>query len=115
MKAISLVALLSVLLLTGCNDSAGPKDSASSGNLATAPVDYLNNAAKAQQRAVKTVDLTAVNKAIETFYVQEGRFPKDLLELAELKYLPRIPEPPPGLTWNYDTNSGTATLEKKLE
>lgn len=111
MKALCLVSACS-LLLVGCNDSAKLPDG-SSNNPATAPVDYLNNAAKAEKHATKTIDLTAVNKAIEQFYVQEGRFPKDLLELVEMKYLPLLPKLPDGANWDYDTNSGVATIQKR--
>ena len=99
---------MALLWLTGCNDSAGPqKKGKSSGDPSG---DYLNNLATAQQRALKTVDTATVNKAVERFYVQEGRFPKDLLELVELSYLARLPELPAGAHWDYDTNSGVVSI-----
>ena len=114
MKAI-LLALLATLLIAGCNDSSQTKNSSSSGdksNVATAWADYINNAAKAQKRAVKTADIAAMNKAVESFYVQEGRFPSDLLELVERRYLPRIPTLPDPATWDYDTNTGIVSIMK---
>ena len=87
MKVRMLISLAAGLGLVGCSPSsdkpAPPATNAptSSGNPLTAPVDYLNAAAKAQQSAVKTVDVTSLNKALELFNVQEGRFPKDLNEL----------------------------------
>src|SRR5882672_7506003 len=109
MKAISLVFPLVALLLAGCNDSSKPGSSSP----ATAPVDYLKNAAASQQRAVKTIDIAAVNKAIESFYVQEGRFPKKLEELLDKDYLRVVPIPPAGVKLVYDATNGVARLEKE--
>ena len=108
MKAICLGVALALLWLTGCNDSHGPqKKGTSSGE--PSPGNYLNNLT-AQQRATKTVDTVTVNTAVERFYVQEGRCPKDLLELVELRYLSRLPELPAGANWDYDTNSGVVSI-----
>jgi hypothetical protein len=104
------------LVLFGCSDSSKPTPPAptnaptNSGNPITAPVDYLNSAAKAQQSSVKTIDTTALNKALELFNVQEGRFPKDLSELVAKKYIPEIPKPPVGTKIEYDAKAGTVKL-----
>jgi hypothetical protein len=118
MKATSILALGAAAgLLAACNDpTASPGDPAktgTSGNPATAPADYLKSAADSQKRAVKTIDKAAINKALETFYVQEGRFPKDLYELVEKGFMKKIPEPPFGMELRYDTNAGVVTIEKK--
>src|SRR6187399_2568872 len=107
MKAAFLVSLFA-LLLSGCNDAPPPSEKSSSSSVssvATAPVDYLNSAAQAQKKAVKTVDLVSINKAVEAFYVQEGRFPKTLEELEMKGLMHTVPLPPPGMKLNYDTNS----------
>ncbi len=110
MKAI-LLAMLAALLFAGCNDSSqmtGATGGKSS--VATAPSEPLNNAPKTQKRAVKVADIAAMNKTVEKFYVQEGRFPKDLLELVEKDYLPRLPVLPEKAEWDYDTNSGVVGI-----
>lgn len=107
MKAIFSAFPLVVLVLVGCNDSTQP----GSRNPADAPADYLKNVTKSQQHAVKTIDLVSVNKAIETFYVQEGRFPKTLTELQEKAVLRVLPEAPPGMKLVYDATNGVARLE----
>lgn len=76
-------------------------------------MDYLNSAAKAQQSAVKTVDVTSVNKAIEMFNVQEGRFPKDVEELVTKKYIPQVPTPPSGYKLDYNASAGTVKIVKQ--
>jgi len=107
MKAIPPL-LAAALLLTG----SGCKERPGGSNSATAPADYLNDSVKAEKHAFKKIDVTAVNKAIESYYVQEGRFPKDLMELVEKSYLAQIPELPDGATWVYDTNVGLAQIKK---
>ena len=117
MKAIFLLTAATGLLLAGCGkkyDQPAPATNApASGSLLTAPVDYLGAAAKAQQSAVKTVDTTSLNKAIEMFNVQEGRFPKDLNELVEKKFIPQLPTPPFGTKLEYDANAGTVRVVKQ--
>lgn len=118
MKTPLLLSAALTVLFVGCSDSSKPTDSAATnaatgGSVVTAPVDYLNSAAKAQQSAVKTVDVTSINKAIEMFNVQEGRFPKDLNELVTKKYLPAIPTPPFGSRIEYDANAGTVKVVKQ--
>jgi hypothetical protein len=117
MKAVIFLLPLIAVLLAGCDDSprrpATATPSANGGSAGSGPADYLNSAAKSQKQAVKTADLTAINKAIESFYVQEGRFPKALDELEEKDFIRVIPLPPPGVKFNYDTNTGIVSLEKE--
>jgi len=80
MKTSCHLAALSFLLLTGCNDSAPPGQA---GSGSTEAGSSFRQPANALRRAQKTVDLAAINKAIEQFYLQEGRFPTNLVELAQ--------------------------------
>ena len=118
MKIAPMLIVGLALALPACSDSnrkpAAPTgDSPESGSLATAPGDYLKSATKAEQSAEKTVDTAAIKKAIDLFNVQEGRFPKDLNELADKKYLPKIPTPPFGTKLEYDAAAGTVKLVKQ--
>src|SRR5262245_11883321 len=114
MKPSLLLPVAAGLLLAACGqkaDNSAPSTnappattppqttntSADGGSVLTAPVDYLAAAARAQQSAVKTVDVAAVNQAIQMFNVQEGRYPKDLNELVEKKYMPKLPPVPYGM------------------
>ena len=106
---LALVPLLGALL-AGCGEQSG---AAAKSNPAAAPADYVKSAAKSQQRAIKTVDTAALNKAIELFYVQEGRFPKDLDELVEKKFIPEIPPAPTGTKIVYDAKAGIVQIEKE--
>lgn len=116
MKTLLIPSVVVGVLLVGCGDNSsksGSSTNSSGGSLVTAPVDYLNAAAKSEQRAVKTIDVTSLNKAIEMFNVQEGRFPKDLDELVAMKYMAQIPTPPFGSKIVYDAKTGTAKIEKQ--
>ena len=110
MKTSCLLAALSFLLLTGCNDSA-PPGKANSGS--TEAASAFGQPANAMRRAQKTIDLTAINKAIETFYLQEGRFPTNLVVLVLRDYIPMIPTLPVGMVWDYETNTGTVNIIKE--
>ena len=82
----------------------------SSGNPVTAPVDYLGGVAKAKKSADATLETASITKAVQLFYVQEGRYPKDLNELVRPEYLPRMPAPPPGMKFDYDAKTGTVKV-----
>ncbi|MCU0784498.1 MAG: hypothetical protein MUF81_10740 [Verrucomicrobia bacterium] len=117
MKTILFLTAATSLLLAGCGEKSNPPaqttNTATGGNPLTAPVDYLAAAAKAQQSAVKTVDTTSLNKAIEMFNVDMGRFPKDLNELVAEKYIPILPTPPFGTKLDYDANAGKVKVVKQ--
>jgi hypothetical protein len=108
-KLCSLLMLMAGFCLFGCGKKeAAPasKPDQASGNPLTAPVDYLGAAAKAKQKAEQTVDAVGLNQAIQLFYAQEGRFPKDLNELVGPNYLRRLPSPPPGMKFDYNPTNG---------
>lgn len=117
MKAVCLFIPVVVMLLAGCDESrklTKEPPAAGNDNAASAPADYLKSTAQSQKKAVKTIDLAAINKALEAFYVQEGHFPRTLEELEEKDFMRVIPLPPAGMKLNYDTNNGVVTLEKDL-
>jgi hypothetical protein len=120
MKTPMFVFLGAALALAGCSDKSASSATASATNAAsnassplTAPVDYLSAVAKAQQTAVKTVDTVSLDQAIQQFGVDHGRNPKDLNELVEQKYIPKLPQPPYGTKIVYDANTGTVKIEKE--
>ena len=117
MKASLFSLVLASLVFVGCSDKssepATTTNAASSGNPITAPVDYLGAVAKGQQSAVKTIDTTSINKAIQLFQVDKGRLPNDLNELVQEKYLPHIPGTPYGTKLDYDPASGVVKVVKQ--
>ena len=118
MKSLPVISILTALLLAGCGEKSSTPEpttnapAASGGSVLTSPVDYLNTAVKQQKDAVKTIDTTSLNKAIELFQVQEGRLPTNLNELVTKKYIPLIPTPPAGTELLYNSTKGTVSVEK---
>jgi hypothetical protein len=105
------------LFVGGCggssSSSSGGTNTASSGNPLDAPGDYLKSLANGQQKAVKTVDTTSLDKAIQMFNVDQGRNPRDLNELVQKKYVPIIPDAPYGMKLEYDANLGSVKVVPK--
>jgi hypothetical protein len=75
-------------------------------SVVSAPAGYLGTMVKSKQSAVKTIDVSALNSALEQFNVGEGRFPKDLVELVSKGYITKIPAAPIGMKLVYDANAG---------
>jgi hypothetical protein len=116
-RNLFLIVSLTGLCLLGCKrqESATPQPTnasttTDSGNPITAPVDYLGAVAKAQKSAVKTVDLASLSQAIKLFQVGEERNPASLQELVTQGYLPKLPEPPAGMKFDYDPKTGQVSM-----
>jgi len=111
MKTLLALCCAFSLLLVGC----GKKETASAPgeNPLTAPADYLGAMGKAKTHAEKTIDVAAINKALQMFNLSEGRYPTNLQELADGKYIPEIPQAPPGMKIVYDPNTGEVKVVKQ--
>ena len=115
MKTLFALCAALILLAVGCDNkststTSSTNTTASSGNPLDAPGGYLKAVANGQQSAVKTVDTTSLNKAIELFNVDQGRNPKDLDELVQKKYIPKIPDAPFGTRLQYDPTAGNVKV-----
>jgi hypothetical protein len=107
-------ALTIAILLIGCGKPKSPATAAntnfSSGNPLTAPVDYLGAVGQAKKFSERTIDLVTVNRAIQSFYGIEDRYPKDLQELVSKHYLQSPPAAPAGFRLVYDPVRGEARM-----
>jgi hypothetical protein len=115
MKAPLYVWLAAGLALSACNQkSDAPAASTNTASAGTSPLNapagYLGALTKGQQSAVKTVDTSSLDKAIQLFSVENGRNPKDLNELVEQKFIPKIPDVPFGTKLVYDPATGTVKI-----
>jgi hypothetical protein len=118
MKAPLYVSFLAIICLSACekkSDAPAPATNATSAASSplNAPGDYLKALGNGQQAAVKVVDTTSIDKAIQLFSVENGRNPKDLNELVEQKFLSKIPETPYGTKLMYDPVNGTVKIVKQ--
>jgi hypothetical protein len=123
MKASFLILVATGLLLAGCgnnNSSSHPQaagtskttNTTDSAEPAPSSVNYLGTLMKADKYAVKQIDVSYLNQAIQLFNTQEGRLPKDLNELVP-NYVGKIPDAPYGSKIVYDASSGTVTVVKQ--
>ena len=118
MKTSFCISLAASLLLIGCGGSSDKppqttNGAASGSSTLSAPADYVGALGKAQQTAVKTVDTASLNQAIQMFNVENGRNPKDLNELVEKKFIPKIPAAPYGMKLEYDAATGKVKVVKQ--
>jgi hypothetical protein len=116
-KQFGLFVLVGALALTGCEKKTetppqNPPAAKTDENPLNAPANYVGALVKGQNSAIKTIDLAGINGAISRFMVEEARYPKDLNELVEKKYLPAIPEPPRGMKYVYNAETGQANIVK---
>src|SRR5262245_4675226 len=117
MKNVGFLLLMTGLLFSACKkeQSSSPPTNApvSGGNPLTAPADYLGAVVNAKKSAEKTVDSAPLNQAIQLFYAQEGRYPKDLNELVGPDYLSKPPQPPPGMKFDYNPTTGQLKIVRQ--
>jgi hypothetical protein len=118
MKRSFCLSLAASLVLIGCGESSDKppqttNGAASGSSPLSAPADYVGALGKAQQTAVKTVDTTSLNQAIQMFNVENGRNPKDLNELVEKKLIPKLPDAPRGMKLDYDAAAGKVKVVKE--
>jgi len=74
------------------------------------PTRYLDVTVSAPGKARSKMSLISVQQALKAFQAVEGRWPKSIQELRDNGY--NIPNPPPGMKYNYDPNTGKVSLDK---
>ena len=110
MKATQCIFILG-FLVSACSDGAKPDiNDNSSGNPATAPVDYLGAVNKGRKKGISQAGLLQVNSALSTFQASESRRAKSLQELIGARYLTALPELPRGMKWQYNPQTGKASI-----
>ena len=116
MKASFLILVAAGLLLAGCGknkssphpqvtNTSQTSNITDSAQPAPSSVDYLGTLMRADKSAVKTIDVSYLNEAVQLFNTQEGRLPKDLNELVP-NYVGKLPATPYGTKLDYDPNTG---------
>ncbi|MGD0209080.1 MAG: hypothetical protein ABSC89_15900 [Verrucomicrobiota bacterium] len=115
MKPSFLISVAVGLLLAGCgkNNSSphrqGTNTSQTTNTASAQPApssaDYLGTLMRADKYAVKTIDVSYLNQAVQLFNTQEGRLPKDLNELVP-NYVGKLPATPYGTKLDYDPDTG---------
>ena len=115
MKALSLVFLGLAAFLVGCDNKSGSATTAAPAASASSPTngkpltigDQIVQAKKGSDAKIDTVALTS---AINQFNIGEGRYPKDLDELVQKQYIPKIPDAPYGYKIDYNATDGSVKV-----
>lgn len=107
MKTPLILMILFLGLTTGCGKKEVTKPEAAGANPAMAPLDYLAAQGKAKQVAIKVTSTVEINSAIQKFQAMEDRFPRDLNELVQQRYLQTVPQAPRGQMFAYNPLDGT--------
>ena len=114
MKGLVLLPIAALFFATGCNQSGSSSPTMSTNASANATnadnVPYYGAMIKAQRNAGATADVASLNQAIGQFQVDKGRFPKDLNELTQEKYISKVPDAPYGMKIDYDSATGTVKV-----
>src|ERR1039457_1479771 len=115
MKASFLILMATGVLLAGCGKNNSNSSSHPQGTNSSQPTNkvesaqpsggYLHSLMQADKYAVKTIDVSYLNQAVQLFNTQEGRLPKDLNELVP-NYVGKLPATPYGTKLDYDPNTG---------
>ena len=99
--------------LAGCNEgSPKSRGTTSSGNPATAPLDYLAAQGQAKKHSEGTASLAQVQQALQQFRASEDRWPESLEELVRSGFLAKVPAMPTGQRLAYDPRSGTVQVAR---
>ena len=114
MKNLTAIGVFSLafVLVAGCGKDSSPQNQTANtpaNSNSNNPTGYLDTLVQTKKKADKTIDVAYLNQAVQLFNVQEGRFPKDLQELAP-KYVAQIPEPPAGYKLDYDAVKGEVKM-----
>jgi hypothetical protein len=121
MKTIFLTLIAAGLLLAGCGQGNTQSHSQATNasptttnvvNTAKPAGGYLGTLMEADKAAVKTIDVSYLNQAIQLFNTQEGRLPKDLNELVP-NYVAKLPAAPYGYKIDYDAANGSVRVVKQ--
>lgn len=108
-KSYMLLIMVAGLWVACRNEQDATSSAASNAPPATSsgnPADYLTGLGKAKRTADAQLDKASLNKTVQLFHAQEGRYPKDLNELVKPGYLSALPTPPHGMKFDYNRTTG---------
>jgi len=95
---------IAILLCGGCTFLSGC-DAFKSWFDTTATTTVIGTQERAKLTRL-TVDLRTIQRSIEVFYAQNGRYPDSLEELTKKGTIHRVPREPFGGEWLYDAFTG---------
>jgi len=104
MKRLFAALLILISMLTvSCGRKEKPEEVLTPMNVVQKYGEVMGGALK---KAKAMDSLLYMKNKINTFQIQEGRYPYSLNELIEKNYLEKLPEPPKGMSFHYDVSTG---------
>ena len=76
-----------------------------------APVNYVGALGRAKNVSEKKINLANIQNAINQFKAVEGHYPKSLVELVKEGYYAKLPAPPKGKRYLYNSKTGQVGLK----
>ena len=108
MKRADLIYLcIFFLFLTSCSKKKEESEKLTPLN---APAKYGETMGRALKKSKAMGDILYLKNKINTFQIQEGRYPSSLEELVRKGYIDQIPEPPEGMKFVYDPKTGNVDV-----
>ena len=106
-KIMIYLCLLTLLLVVSCSRKKKAEEKLTPFNAAEKYGGVMGTALK---RSKAMEDILYLKNKINTFQIQEGRYPSSLDELVEKKYIEKLPQPPAGMTFHYDPSTGSVDV-----
>ncbi len=106
MKKIAItfcILLFFILLAGGCGKRGG--------ELGEKARETGTKAFQKFRRTTNQDALMYLSNKINTYKRQNGRYPESLQQLVNEGFIDKIPEPPPGMQYNYDPSTGKLSLK----
>ncbi|MCD6221107.1 hypothetical protein J7K25_02985 [bacterium] len=97
-------SIVFIITLSGCNKKK--KEEENRLTPLNAPAKYGETMGKAMKKAKIMDIILPLKSAIDTFYIEEERYPESLQELVDKGYIKEIPKPPEGMNYYYNSKNG---------
>ncbi|HDN97698.1 MAG: hypothetical protein DRP67_04510 [Candidatus Omnitrophota bacterium] len=104
MKKVFLILFIFLFSLTSCSKKKEKSEELTPLN---APAKYGETLGRALKKAEGLKEVIYLRNKINTFQIEEGRYPNSLEELVEKGYIDEIPRPPKGMEFVYDPKTGS--------
>ncbi len=109
-KLWTLTSIIGIALILGIGPGCGkersravsPEEAAAGGE----ERDYSDVLRRVREKHADTQKLDRLRTSIETFQIDLGRPPSNIVEMVKVGYLKEIPEAPAGMMYHYDPTNG---------
>jgi hypothetical protein len=108
---LSLVVISLTVGIVSCGKKRQPAPASPPLTAGNAIEQYGGVMGKTYQKAKAMDVVLPLKQLVDSFYVQEGRYPTSLQELVDKGYIKELPKPPTDREISYDPATGTVSLK----